>query len=72
MREGSQFSFSFFPCEMTKNEPRKIDRGSHRGKFSMKTVGDEDEKFFYVCVGAFFGSELFDAQPQIDNGNVFS
>lgn len=46
---------------------------SHRGKFSMKTVGDEDGKiYFRVGVWVHFGWELFDAQPQIDNGNVFS
>src|SRR5690349_18626529 len=44
---------------------------SHREKFSMKTVGDEDGNFLLasLCECSSVGS-FSNAQPQIDNGNV--
>ena len=48
-RKGSLFSPFFCLLQMTKtNEENRP--CSHRGKFSMKTVGDEDGKFIFMRV----------------------
>ena len=48
-RSGSLFFSPFCLLQMTKmNEENRP--CSHRGKFSMKTVGDEDGKFIFVRV----------------------
>lgn len=61
--------FFLSPClEWRENERGK---STHREKFSMKTVGDEDGNFLltslYVCCS---DRSFSNAQPQIDNGNV--
>lgn len=72
MREVVHFFLLFFLCLKWRKWTRKIDRAPTEENFQWKLWEMKmGNLFLFECVSA-FRMGAFDAQPQIDNGNVFS